>query len=140
MRVLKLSVLICVLAGCNATEPEDALEPIQTTHVYFPDTNSAPTELNMTLANGDCHVRVDVLSTGGGTDNDNNSVAFRLFDFQVFSPRVGNLYQQKWGREGEFSTCAQVPNFADIAILKTELNDVLTTYGPPTRGLVTVGP
>jgi hypothetical protein len=63
-----------------------------------------------------------------------------LFDHQMVSPLVGNFYQQFWGREGEWSSCAQVPDPNDIPVLLNELNTILTANGQISPGQIQIEP
>jgi hypothetical protein len=126
-----------VLAGC--LPPDGTPErPYNTNIIYLPDSSGGSIAMDAALANGDCDIRTDALSTGAGAPTQNGGIHYRMFDHMVMSPKVANLYQQVWGREGEVSHCAQVPNVADRAILEAELNDILSTFGPPVRGIVRV--
>lgn len=143
MRAIFAVAVLAGLAACNSDEDDQAAQPINTNPIHFPATNGGPAQLNAAFANGDCHVRVDLISTGGGffmSDTANPDTDFMLLDHQMVSPYVGDFYQQFWGREGEWSSCAQVPDPNKIPILLSELNDILTTNGQMSPGRIDILP
>lgn len=131
-------ISLLILIGCSTGSNSHNTPPTATNSVVLPNTYSAPVQLNTKFNSGQCQVKTVIGSRGAGIDRSINGIAHALFDHQMISPKVGTFYTQSWGREGEYSMCAEVPVSSNVMILENELNQILNNFTGTIRGVVTI--
>ncbi|MEA3010310.1 MAG: hypothetical protein QOJ91_2002 [Sphingomonadales bacterium] len=118
MRLLSLSILVMILAGCGAGTTGSSLKtPNESTVVQMGQPLALPPADAPSYAPKprpdvpeDCPLVVDFASYGAGVDR----TAYRaVSDLLASDPAVLSVDRQPWGREGEVALCVTPRSAAD---------------------------
>jgi hypothetical protein len=114
-------------------DPQQVLDADKT--ISFPFEGGFSKGMMQVIEEGRCHISADFGSFASGISHAHLDATLKILSQ---SQAVNHIYIQPWGREGEQSVCAEIPDTSNRKDVMAELEAMMESLGTPTHSSVTL--